>query len=103
MIEDALSGEEGVVVVGDAREEDLLWATGYFNANLVLVQASRLELPDIYLRLMYAFPHLSLVTISADGRSASVYRLHRRVYEDVSLRRLVEVIRAPANTASGGR
>lgn len=102
IVRDALEGEPGVEVVGRNTEPAELDASvNACRADVVLAEERGPALPDPYLDLMYLHPRLRLLTVSPDGRRASLWRLapERRVLADVSPRGLAEALRATARLA----
>jgi hypothetical protein len=98
IVRDALADEPGVEVVGTADDEDLSRSVDACAADVVLAEENGAALPDPYLRLMYRHPRLRILTVSPDGRQASLWRLapERRALADVSPRGLADALRATA-------
>jgi len=96
IVRDALAGEPDLEVVGRSGEDDLEDRVDACAADVVLAEETGPRLADPYLRLMYLHPRLRLLTVSPDGRRASLWRLapERRVLADVSPRGLVGALRA---------
>lgn len=103
IVRDALESEPGVEVVGRGREmADLDTSVDACDADVVLAEEPGPALPDPWLRLMYRHPRLRLLTVSPDGRRASIWRLapERRVLADVSPRGLADALHATARLAA---
>lgn len=103
IVRDALESEPGVEVVGSGGNMDDLDATvDACAADVVLAEEPGPALSDPYLRLMYLHPRLRLLTVSPDGRRASIWRLapERRVLADVTPRGLADALRATARLAA---
>lgn len=104
IVRDALAGEGEVDVVGRGGES-LDAAVDATAPDVVLAQDHGPQLPDPYLRLMLTHPTLQLLTVSADGRHAALWRLapERRPLADVSPRGLAGALRDAARRRAGAR
>jgi hypothetical protein len=98
IVRDALADEPGVEVVGKTGDDDLSRSVDACAADVVLAEENGAALPDPYLRLMYLHPRLRILTVSPDGRHASLWHLapERRALADVSPRGLAAALRATA-------
>jgi hypothetical protein len=96
IVRDALADEPDVEVVGQSGEDDLEDRVDACAADVVLAAETGPALADPYLRLMYLHPRLRLLTVTPDGRRASLWRMapERRVLADVSPRGLAGALRA---------
>ena len=90
IVRDAVADEADVEVVGRSADDGLLAAVDDTAPDVVLTEDRGPHLPDLYLRLMLSHPYLQLLTVSADGRNAALWRLapERRALADVSPRGL---------------
>jgi hypothetical protein len=98
IVMDALSGAEGVDLVGEvgaggAREA--LWATG---ADFVVTGRDEARLAT---DLLAARPSLKVLAVIDDGRDAALYELrpHKVSLGELSAERLVAIVRAATTSA----
>jgi hypothetical protein len=86
IVRDAVAGAGDVEVVGRSADDGLFAAVDATGPHVVVAEDRGPALPDLYLRLMLSHPFLQLLTVSADGRHAALWRMapERRVLADVS-------------------
>lgn len=94
IVRDALADDEEVDVLGG--DEGLERAVEERRPHVLISAEPGARLTEPLLALMYRHPMLRVLLITAEGRSAALYRLvpERRVLADPTPRSLAEAVRA---------
>lgn len=103
IVRDALAGEPGVEVVeGDGGDLERIVADT--RAHLLVTGAAGPRLPEPCLRLMYRHPRLALLTLTPDGRRATLWRLRPsgRVLAEPGPRELARAVRRALRGGAAG-
>jgi hypothetical protein len=94
-----VSGHAGLEIVGDAQVDDMLTAISTLRPDVVVLGSDRGAGSAYISQLTASHPRLRLVSIDAEGRSATVHEpgLEAREFREVSPNMLLELLYAPRN------
>ena len=100
-----LREDPSTLLVGEVgARADVLDAVDEHAAEVVVTQQPGASLGSEGSHLLYSRPRLRLVSISEDGRNASLHRLQPEeiTFVDISPRQLLDVIREPSGHPPSG-
>ncbi len=99
-----VAGQSDMELVGDLTDPlSLLLAAGQTRPDAVIMGLQDSEFPGICSHLLSEYPHIKVVGMTADGRSARLYELRPQKMSlgKVSLPEVLDAIRAAVRSQAG--
>jgi DNA-binding NarL/FixJ family response regulator len=97
IVRDPILWQPDMTIVKEiARAEDADLQIAAAAADVVVTSLQNTRMPTIYQELLFTFPHLALVAISADRHHVAAYK--QKIVHEFGREQLVEVIRDVARS-----